>query len=43
MAEIKKLIKSQGRKTVRKIYEQVQHWPWEDLSILADVIMEPSV
>ena len=43
MAEIKKLIKSQSRESVRAIYEQVQHWPWEDLSILADVIMEPSV
>ncbi len=43
MAEIKKLIQSQDCESVRAIYEQVQHWSWKDLSILADVIMEPSV
>ena len=43
MAEVKKLIESQGREAIRDVYERVQHWSWQDLSILNDLIMEPSV
>ena len=43
MAEVKRLIASQGRQAIREVYERVQHWSWQDLSILNDLIMEPSV
>tara|TARA_B100000965_G_scaffold393234_1_gene403771 strand:+ start:9237 stop:9893 length:657 start_codon:yes stop_codon:yes gene_type:complete len=43
MAEVKQLIVQKSQKTVRDIYEQVQHWSWHDLSKLADLIMEPAV
>ena len=43
MAEVKRLIASQGRQAIRDVYERVQHWSWQDLSILNDLIMEPSV
>ncbi len=34
MRDVEKLIANQGSKTVRDIYETIQHWSWHDLSIL---------
>ena len=43
MRDVEKLIANQGSKTVRDIYETIQHWSWHDLSIMQDLIMEPSI
>ena len=43
MRDVEKLLANQGSKTVRDIYETIQHWSWHDLSIMQDLIMEPSI